>query len=341
MRTKKFCGCPEVRNFALRYVEHGYSVIPLRLDGSKGPALDSWKEYTKRLPTSTEINEWFSDPVGIGLVCGPVSSGLEIIDFDMHQLIWPFLAMLPKELGNQLAKYETPGGWHVAYRCAEVCGNRKLASWETPTSVSQQKNGHRECTGFEPIGKGVRIETRGDSGYIVAEGSPMSVHSSGLAYCHYMGPTLFEIEPIEPHERTAIWQAAMSFDCAKRESAAIKRAKQQIYRETHNVNRDESQPWTWFDSNGDIPGILRNAGWQSIDEAHWTRPGKSNGTSATLGRNDIGEPILTVFSTSTELGPINGQSHRSIGAFNLLTAIQFDGDRKEAARTVREMMKGI
>lgn len=326
--------------YAIRYVEHGYSVIPLRLDGTKGPSLDSWKQYSERLPTTKELEVWFSRPAGIGIICGIVSKGLEVLDFDMAELIWPLVSMLPSSLVDRLAIYETPGGWHLAYRCNEICGNRKLASWESPSSICQQANGHRECTGFQAIGKGVRIETRGEGGYIVGEGSPIAVHRNGLPYCHYMGPTLFTMKPIEPSEREAIWKAAMTFDCGIRKSAAIKRAKQKLYCEAHQSDRDESEPWTWFDTRGEIAEILRAHGWQTNDGEHWTRPGKGFGTSATLSYNDCGEQILTVFSTSTELGPINGQAHRSFGAFNLLTAIRFNNDRKEAARYVRRIMAG-
>ena len=326
------------REHAFRYVEHGYSVIPLRLDGTKGPAVDAWKQFSERLPTEKELSGWFTRPAGIGIVCGIVSNGLEIIDFDMAELIGPLLSMLPTSLVDRLAIYETPVGWHLAYRCAEVCGNRKLASWESPKTLSEQANGHRECTGFQAIGKDVRIESRGEGGYIVAEGSPVAVHATGLPYCHYSGPTLLTLVPIAANERNAIWHAAMTFDCGHRESAALKRAKQKIYQDTHGTRRDECEPWTWFDRIDIIPAILRSNGWESRDDKHWTRPGKSFGTSATLGTNNKGEQVLTVFSSSTDLGPINGQSHRCFGAFNLLAELQFSKDRKEAARFVRGLM---
>lgn len=326
------------REYAYNYVDAGFSIVPLRLDGSKGPAVESWKQYTERRPVLKEVYEWFLKPAGIGIICGAISEGLEVIDFDMPELLSPLLAMLPTYLVKRLAVYKTPGGWHLAYRCIEVCGNRKLASWEPPKSHSEQTQGHRQSTGFRAIGKGVRIETRGEGGYVVGEGSAVGVHSSGKQYTHHSGPKLCGLEHIEPNDRNAIWQAAMTFDCGHRESAALKRAKQKLYQETHGTRRDESEPWTWFDRFGNIPAILRSNGWESSDNEHWTRPGKNFGTSATLGTNKRGEQVLTVFSSSTELGPINGQSYRCFGAFNLLAELQFNKDRKEAARFVRGLM---
>ena len=325
--------------YARDYIDHGYSVVPMRLDGSKAPSLSSWKDYMLRLPTEQELDQWFQRPAGIGLICGAVSGGLEVIDFDMAELIWPLLSMVPTSLKERLAIYETPGGWHLAYRCSAICGNRKLASWEAAKSPSEKANGHRECTGFKPIGKGVRIETRGEGGLIVAEGSPLSVHLSGLPYCHYMGPTLFTMEPIEPSEREALWAAALTFEVGVRESAAIKRAEQKIYRETHGDSTPtDDEPWTWFDQNGDIPSLLFNAGWRQFGDSGWTRPGKNFGLSAVMGKSGNGTNIVTVFSTSTDLGPVNGQAHRNWGAFNLLAEIKFQGNKKEAAKYVRTVM---
>lgn len=326
-------------NYAHRYLEHGFSVVPMRLDGTKAPSLSSWKDYSSRLPTTQELNQWFQRPAGIGVICGAVSGGLEVIDFDMAELIWPLLSMVPTSLKERLAIYETPGGWHLAYRCSEICGNRKLASWESPKTLSERANGHREATGFKPIGKGVRIETRGERGLIVAEGSPLAVHASGLPYCHYMGATLFSMETIEPSERRALWEAAMTFEVGVRELAAIKRAEQKIYQETHGQSTPtDDEPWTWFDRYGDIPSMLCNAGWTQFGDSGWTRPGKSFGVSAVMGEAENGTKILTVFSSSTEIGPTIGQDYRHWGAFNLLAELQFQGNKKEAAKHVRTLM---
>ena len=69
---------------ATSYVDSGVSVVPLRLDGSKAPALPAGgvNEFKKRVATQEELAEWFSTDKGIGLLGGPVSGGLEVLDFD-------------------------------------------------------------------------------------------------------------------------------------------------------------------------------------------------------------------------------------------------------------------
>ena len=66
---------------AHRLTETGFSVIPIKSDGSKAPAV-AWKPYQQRIAKPEKLNQWSSNGYGIGIVAGKVSSNLEIIDFD-------------------------------------------------------------------------------------------------------------------------------------------------------------------------------------------------------------------------------------------------------------------
>ena len=68
----------------------GICVIPPKQDGSKAPDAASWTEYQRRLPTDAELTRWYADPrrAGIGYVCGRISGGLELLDFDDHASAW-------------------------------------------------------------------------------------------------------------------------------------------------------------------------------------------------------------------------------------------------------------
>ncbi len=318
---------------ACKYVDAGFSVIPLKLNGKKEPALSSWKEYQKRLPFAKELWDWFETPKGIGIVTGAISGGLEVIDFDMGTLKDPALSMLPDSLVAKLAIYQTPGGWHVAYRCDEICGSKKLAMWEPPCSASQRENGHRDGTGGQSVGKGVRIETRGEAAYIVGAGSPLAVHPTRRPYRRHAGPTLFELGKITPDERRLIWRAAMSFDCGiDHEAEAVKRGQAKAKRLHYGKQQaDTSTPWDWFDRFGNWDDVLD--GWVRVSETKFRRPGKSHGISASLVEVD-GVELCTIFSTSVDIP--NG----SYGKFNLLAKLRFNGNRKEACRYVRELMAG-
>ncbi len=314
--------------YAREYLSYGYSIVPMRLDGTKAPSLSSWKEYTKRLPTEQEVDAWFSRPAGIGVICGAVSGGLEVIDFDMHQLLAPLLSMVDRSLVERLSIYETPGGWHLIYRCSEICGSTKIAMWEPIHTPSREK-----CYGPPGCGKGVRIETRGEGGLFVAEGSPLAVHASGLPYCHYMGPRLETIETITPQERRSIWMAAGEFDLSDQKEQATQSAFKSAINSTNRKPIDLETPWDWFDRCGSWDGLLSPLGWKRHG-VHFTRPGKDRGISASIGTNTDGLEVLSVWSTSVNL------KHKHYGKFNALVELEHGGDRVSAIREVREMMEG-
>lgn len=313
--------------YALGYLEAGISILPLKLDGSKGPALPAWKFLQSRLAMPDEVYEWFSTEAGIGVITGKVSGNLEVIDFDMHQLLAPVLSMLPSSLVNKLSIYETPGGWHVAYRCNEICGNTKIAMWEPIKTPSR--------TGFGPttlkLDKGVRLETRGEGGYIVAEGSPLKVHELGIPYCHYMGPRLENVHTITPDERNQIWLMCEQFDLSNQRDEQTQQLAKSLTRK--NAKVDHETPWDWFDVVGTWDGILLPLGWKKCGDKAYTRPGKNHGISASVADVD-GIELLKVWSTSV------GQSrYRSIGKFNALAEMHFGGNKSEAAKHVMELMR--
>src|SRR5262249_33094258 len=64
------------------YLAHGLSVIPVLADGTKSPACP-WKEFQTRRPTRDELDVWFGEgELGVAVLGGTVSGGLEILDFD-------------------------------------------------------------------------------------------------------------------------------------------------------------------------------------------------------------------------------------------------------------------
>src|SRR5262249_31663205 len=127
---------------ALLALASGISVIPIRSDGSKQPALGSWREYQERCASEREIERWFRmKKVGIAFVTGAVSGHLEALDFDDFATFeaWlnlvqqdPVLADLYHSLSWGYLESTPAGGRHLLYRCdAPIEGNQKLASRPT------------------------------------------------------------------------------------------------------------------------------------------------------------------------------------------------------------------
>ena len=119
---------------ARQLAESKLSIIPIRADGSKAPALSGWKSYQSKIAAPKTLDKWFANGNrGIAIVCGQVSGNMEVIDFDDPTLFEPWKRLLKEQGGADLLKklviVETPtGGYHVYYRCSDgIEGNQKLA----------------------------------------------------------------------------------------------------------------------------------------------------------------------------------------------------------------------
>lgn len=60
---------------AAELISLNFSLVPLKLDGSKAPALKSWKSFQSVPPAEEELNRWGSN-FAAGIVTGRVSGNL-------------------------------------------------------------------------------------------------------------------------------------------------------------------------------------------------------------------------------------------------------------------------
>jgi hypothetical protein len=321
-QASKECGQRIIASIAVEYINAGVSVIPIRLDGSKAPSIPSWSQYQQRIATAEEIEAWFSRPAGIGIVCGVVSGGLEVLDFDDGSLFWPWFEKVPT-IATRLPVIETPNdGFHVIYRCEEIGGNRKIA-------VDPAKE------------KQTLIESRGEGGYIIGTGSPLGIHAKrDRTYVQVMGPVLPEITTITPQERKELWHAARSFTKQAIQPITIK--EPQAIRKAFSSYAD--RVIDQFNRAADWSNILE--GWTSRDGIHWTRPGKSFGTSAKICHAADGTPLIAVFSSNAGSLSLSGRrspghngSIATLSAFECLVRLRFNGDRKQAYRSIKEVQQ--
>ncbi len=172
---------------AARYARAaGLSVIPVA--GNKKP-LCAWKPFQLEPATMEQIRDWFGRQprINLGIVCGQVSDGLLVLDFD-HEAATTYLAWRSAvgELGKKLPAVRTGKGLHVYLRAAEVGGNRKLAQ--------------------DGAGR-VLFETRGQGGYVIA---PPSWHASGREYRWIQGD--HQVPPVSAAALETILSAARALD---------------------------------------------------------------------------------------------------------------------------------
>ena len=288
---------------APKYIKAGLSVIPVRKD--KKPVLPKWAQYQTRRASEAEIKKMFSGAgvFGIGIICGSISGGLEVLDFDSGGAAFPdWKKKIPPELFNKLTIEKSPHGIHVYYRSTTSGRNDKLANAKDNS---------------------VLIETRGEGGYCISSPTP--------GYSLIQGD-LTAIQTITPAERQKLIDAAREFNQAKR-AAPKKAAPKKVY------NHEQKSPADWFSENGDIRAILERNGWKYDHTApdgneHFTRPGKDGGTGGTLKPNENGVLIFYPFSTSTEF-----EANQGYNAFQVLSILEFGGNDSDAARAIREELK--
>lgn len=307
------------------YINAGLSVFPLRLDGSKAPALASWNPYRERFASMDEIGAWFRRPAGIGMVCGLQSGGLEVLDFDdrADETFHAWFDSLPVDVRCRLTVCETGGlGYHVLYRCDEVCGNTKIAMTDTGS---------------------VLIESRGEGGYIVATGSPSEVHASGSPYVQVRGIPLPYVPKVSIDERRTMWTLAAALGERPDPLAEYVRGRVKELRPMIDASVvDIDTPWDDYDHRATWDDVLSPAGWTTINGKAWRRPGKLFGTSAVVSNvSDGSKTVLVVFSGNA--GPLApaGVAHRTWTRFGAFAALYHGGDRKAAARAVRALGYGM
>lgn len=166
-----------ILNNALSYTQQGISVIPsdpktklpywhrlprIPHPTQPGKTKATWKPYMKKIASMNRLQQWFQDGcLNITVVCGQVSGGLVVFDFDYEaDVIFPRWCQDIGALSAALAVARSFKGYHVYFR---VAGYRPLPTQK----VAFNETGH------------LLIEIKGEGGVIQA---PPSRHPTGCRY---------------------------------------------------------------------------------------------------------------------------------------------------------------
>jgi hypothetical protein len=95
----------------------GISVVPPAEDGSKRPGTGEWKRFMEARASTEQLGSWYGPRTGVGFVCGAISRGLELFEFDDREIYERFRAEAARLGGSDLIETiesgyleETPGG---------------------------------------------------------------------------------------------------------------------------------------------------------------------------------------------------------------------------------------
>lgn len=299
-----------VVTMAMAMASAGFSVIPVRPEG-KAPSLPTWTPYQSAIMAALDIEKNFNQRSQIGVVCGKVSGGLEVIDFDTAGTagtpVWyttwiQTVKQVNPELYEKLCVASTPsGGRHVFYQCPDaVEGNQKLASTD----------------------KGlVMIETRGNGGYVLVAPS--------TNYEWVLGDWL-TIPVITPDERDLLFSVARALAPAPKDVVKW----ENTVRHTH-----EGRPGDRYNDETNVRDLLIEAGWvpngkRNGPYEYWVRPGKDPRKSVSGAVITDGKPeLFYCYTSSTVL-----KGGKCYSPFSLFVELKHNGNANKAAADAASLL---
>lgn len=329
-----------VLNEALKLASLGYSVVPIKADGSKSPD-GEWKQYQSRIASQDEIRSMFRSHHGLAIINGAVSGNKETIDVDDPSLVSKFESAVINVLPGMLERLvivasprNNHGGRHYHYRCQEVqiAGNQKLAQSELQPSFNDDGTPDiDQRTGLQRQKPLTLIETRGEGGIIVIPPTPGHCHSTGLPYEYASVPEMADCPIITADERSTLLAIARSFNRLPVEDPPSPPRNLKSVPAGSNPGEDFNTKVTWHE-------VLSPLGWIAAFTTqgltHWRRPGKTRGASATTGiKSKSGNDLFCVFSTNAHPfeGASNGRPCTNYTKFGAYTVGNCEGDYEKAA----------
>lgn len=319
------------------------SVIPIRADGTKRPAVE-WKPYMNIVAGEQAIRGWFTprgrdllqrEDYGIGIVCGKISGNLEMLELEGRAcngdnisaiaemcLVLGVFDLWFSLLENGYAEWTPSGGLHLLYRIEdhEVPGNTKIA----------RRPATEEELAANPQDKiKVLAETRGEGGYVIVAPTGGTVHPTGDSWSVAAG-RLGQIPTITWEQRCAL-------------VAAVEKTLDQMPGITEIQPRPRpadllpgrtDRPGDQFNATATWDEILTPHGWtehhSTLKETFWVRPGKHprDGWSATTGYSDTGDRLY-VWSSSTVF-----ETEKPYDKFSAYALLEHNGDFAAAARAL-------
>jgi len=313
----------------------GLQFMPVK--ENKQPIIKGWQ-------TSIEKHD-LGNCVGVGLVCGKVSGGIEVIDVDekysldgkLFERYKKLIHGADKDLLSKLVVQKTRGGgFHLIYRCSVIAGNLKLAN--RPTTKEEKEFTYKKTYEAE-LSKSVEdqkakivaeksaandkvrvlLETRGEGGYIMCFPSP----GYEIIFGDY-----YSISEITPEQRETLHGIAMQFNSFVEEYSVPK----------HKTEKTKGlSVFDDYNERGDVVALLQSHGWTVVTtkgkKTVFLRPGQT--TSQSSGNFDHDKNWFSVFTTSTEFEPM-----KAYLPYAVFATLECNKDFSEASKKLYELGYG-
>jgi len=156
------------RKYLKSYLDAGIYCTPLSGRSGKEPFRKAWQ---KEKLTDFSLFDGYN----IGIMCGTVSGGIEVIDVDtkydfignLWSELWELIEGTFPDIAEKLTIITTPsGGKHIAYRCSNYEGNKNLALRYATQAEADKHNQSAKIKKQPNQIKKALIETRGEGGQV-------------------------------------------------------------------------------------------------------------------------------------------------------------------------------
>jgi P4 family phage/plasmid primase-like protien len=311
---------------ARRYSLQNFSVIPIRLDGSKAPALPpgGLEERFNTPADDATLQRWFSKLHGIGLITGEVSGDLLVFDLEGRFVqnsaqYNEWCAEVERDIPGLFARtpvVETPtGGRHIYVKAAlgTAPHSEKLAELAKPG----------------PDGKTCLIELKAYHGYVVAPGSPAAVHALGVPYKLVSGDFGRCYELTEA-QQTALFDICNSYD---------QRPPKEVFRPPapRTAANGNLRPGDDYDRRVGVDrDMIRQEGWTFVSKSggmeRYRRPGGSRNIASATILPATSEYAERLYVHSTNAPPFEGG--KAYTGFAIFAMFKHASNFEDAARAL-------
>ena len=304
---------------AWRWYAAGFCVVPSHQDGSKRPHT-AWAKYQQERPDFDQVADWLEtgDYSGIGVICGQVSLGVEMLEIEGPAVAAGAIDALfdsARQYGCQdllvrvfsgCAETSAGGGLHLFIRVQD-----EIALPNTKLALDQDNR--------------VLAETRGEGGFVIVAPTPARTGHEPASSYEFLTRGPEATAEVTGEERDVLHTLfTLTLDDRPVPDLPPTLPPADL-RDGDSPGDRYMDATTWDD-------LLVPEGWTKVQSGtrqghpveYWRRPGKSDGISATTGGPG---DHLYVFSSSTPF-PIE----QPLSRFAAFAVLHHHGDFRAAAR---------
>lgn len=314
----------DYRKIVAGYKKNGIGCVPV--DQNKQPLL-SWTKFQNRLPEDWEIDKFFANCWGFGVLTGGKGQ-VEVLDVDVKYVLEEgFIEKLKKAipipiLKKLLVQTTKNNGWHFIYRWEGSEGNQKLANRAT-TEEERKETYEEQLLSGRPIDECFKAALNDKVRVILETRGSRDSETCGGYYVSYPSPgynkVYGKLQYLTIEERNELIEIARSFNTYFPEHKSYEGVK-------IGYNLGENV-WEEANSELDVLSLLEEHGWTVITkqgkDIRLKRPGSTHSQSSALYDQD--SRLFYVFTSSTIF-----QSNVAYNPSQVFTELECNGNAKEA-----------